>query len=243
MLAKASALSHVRPLRIPAFCTRWQFEEIEGLGLRLTPIDPGESHPLPVPTGEDGRGSVPRLGIELPKYPAHGGIQETGFRARDEAPSLAYPVHQLQVRSRIGMAAQHWTDSRRRARILTKVEGGVVPRQGIVCVTVTTHPRHQGRFLPALAALDASPRRDGLAGFRIGLPWTQPFWRQPIVAGARWDGGAGGVAACVVGRRACFRPPSVMCLSLGEGKNFSLARPAHHATICIDAPRLPMAGI
>lgn len=182
-------------------------------------------------------------GIELPKYPAHGGIQETGFRARDEAPSLAYPVHQLQVRSRIGMAAQHWTDSRRRTRILTKVEGGVVPRQGIVCVTVTTHPRHQGRFLPALAALDASPRRDGLAGFRIGLPWTQPFWRQPIVAGARWDGGAGGVAACVVGRRACFRPPSVMCLSLGEGKNFSLARPAHHATICIDAPRLPMAGI
>lgn len=52
VLAKASALSHVRPLRIPAFCTRWQFEEIEDLGLRLTPIDPGESHPLPVPTGE-----------------------------------------------------------------------------------------------------------------------------------------------------------------------------------------------
>lgn len=51
--------------------------------------------------------------------PMHGGIQETGFRARDEAPSLAYPVHQ--VRSRIGMAAQDWTDSERRVRILTKV--------------------------------------------------------------------------------------------------------------------------
>lgn len=154
--------------------------------------------------------------------PTHGGIQETGFRARDEAPSLAYPVHQ--VRSRIGMAAQDWIDSKRRVRILTKVgqkEAWSLAKGLFVSRSPPIHDSRAGFDPPSPPPpphLDASPQRDGLAGFRIGLPWTQPFWRQPIVAGARWDGGAGGVAVCVVGRRACFRPPSVMCLRALRGR-------------------------
>lgn len=122
------------------------------------------------------------------------------------------------------MAAQDWTDSERRVRILTKVgrkEAWSLAKGLFVSRSPPIHDSRAGFDPPSPPPpphLDASPRREGLTAFRIGLPWTQPFWRQPIVAGARWDGGAGGVAACVVGRRACFRPPPVMCLRALRGR-------------------------
>lgn len=149
--------------------------------------------------------------------PTHGGIQETGFRGTKPRPlHTVYPVHCHQVRSRIGMAAQHWTDGERRVRILTKVgqKEAWSLAKGLFCVTVTTHPPQQGRFLPALAAPAASPRR--LTSKR--RPDSFPHWLAldtailaPTNCGWGSLGWRGRRSGCM-----CCRAPSLFPLTIDD---------------------------
>lgn len=103
----------------------------------------------------------------------------------------------------------------------------MVPSQGIVRVTVTTHPRQQGRFLPALAAPAASPRR--LTSKR----WSDrfPHWLAldtailtPTNCGwgsLGWRGRSSGCKCC---RAPSLFPPTIGDVSEGlEGGGLSLA--------------------
>jgi hypothetical protein len=164
---------------------------------------------LPVPTPPWGNGWPRRLtlharGIGLP---THGGIQETGFRARDEAPSLAYPVQQ--VRSGIGMAAGPTVKegrgfsprSERRRR-------GPWPR---VC---SCHGHQPSTTAAPAFTRPRRPRRLTSKSWPDRFPhWPAQDTAILAPANCGWGllgwGGAGGVAACAVGRPTCFRPPSI----------------------------------